>query len=218
MEGFDWAVEFAEVFLERPAPATIGGELNLGQELAAAAQPGGFDVVLANPPYVRQELIREQKSRLKQNFPVVYTGTADLYVFFYARALELLAPGGTLVFISPNKWFRAGYGSKLRAHIGATCRVESISDFRALPVFASATAYPMIFVAQRASPSGSGAGPRFTEVQSLEPPYPEVRALIEEQGSHLPASAVAGSEWRLTDAESAARLGRMRRAGVPLGE
>ncbi|HET7270325.1 MAG TPA: DNA methyltransferase, partial [Rubrobacter sp.] len=70
--GFDWQVEFAEVFA--------------GDENGAA---GGFDVILANPPYVRQELIKDLKPALKSVFPEVYTGTSDLYVFFYARALQL---------------------------------------------------------------------------------------------------------------------------------
>ncbi|WP_180277824.1 Eco57I restriction-modification methylase domain-containing protein [Nostoc sp. 'Peltigera malacea cyanobiont' DB3992] len=85
--GFDWAVEFAEVFAD-----------------------GGFDIQVANPPYVRQELIKHLKPTLQKVYPAVYTGTADLYCFFYARALQLLKPGGMLAFISPNKWFRASMG------------------------------------------------------------------------------------------------------------
>src|SRR5262249_22362424 len=65
--GFDWAVEFAEIFAE-----------------------GGFDIVITNPPYVRHELIGELKPALRVGFPSVYTGTADLYCYFYARAIELL--------------------------------------------------------------------------------------------------------------------------------
>ncbi|MFL5542939.1 MAG: Eco57I restriction-modification methylase domain-containing protein, partial [Longimicrobiaceae bacterium] len=107
VEGFDWLVEFAEVFAERPAPALPGAR-------QPAPRGGGFDIVMANPPYVRQELIRGQKPRLAANFDQVHAGTADLYVYFYARALEMLAPGGMLVFISSNKWFRAAYGAKLR--------------------------------------------------------------------------------------------------------
>jgi hypothetical protein len=68
--GFDWPVEFAEVFRE-----------------------GGFDVIVANPPYVRQEIIKNLKPTLKVIFPEVYTGVADLYVYFYARALQILRPG-----------------------------------------------------------------------------------------------------------------------------
>ena len=148
--GFDWAVEFDEVFQAQEAVADIGGAMNFGGTLAPPPEPGGFDIVLANPPYVRQELISAQKPMLARVYPEVYAGTADLYVFFYARALQLLRPGGMLAFISPNKWFRAGYGAKLRAHIAQTCRIWSITDFGELPVFEAAATFPMVFVANRA--------------------------------------------------------------------
>jgi len=124
--GFDWTTEFNEVFVK-----------------------GGFDIVLANPPYVRQELISTLKPTLKTVYPAVYAGTADLYCYFYARALQLLKPGGMLAFISSNKWFRAAHGKNLRAHIANTCAVRSITDFGDLPVFETATAYPMIFIAEK---------------------------------------------------------------------
>jgi len=126
INGFKWYVEFGEAF-----------------------EHGGFDIVLANPPYVRQELISALKPALKTVYPAVYAGTADLYCYFYARALQLLKPGGMLAFISSNKWFRAAYGKNLRAHIAATCAVRSITDFGDLPVFESASAYPMIFIAEK---------------------------------------------------------------------
>ena len=106
-------------------------------------------------------------------FPEVYTGVADLYVYFYARALQLLKDGGMLSFISSNKWFRANYGKKLRKHIADTCHVSSITDFGDLPVFESATAYPMIFAAQKGR-NEIGGPTLFTQVKSLAPPYPEV--------------------------------------------
>ena len=124
--GFDWSVEFAEVFHE-----------------------GGFDVTLANPPYVRQEVIKDLKPNLKVVFPEVYTGMADLYVYFYARALQILRPGGMLAFISPNQWFRANYGKRLRAHIAECCNIVGITDFGELPVFKAVATFPMIFVCQK---------------------------------------------------------------------
>ena len=82
-------------------------------------------------------------------YPDIYCGTADLYCYFYARAVQLLRSQGILTFISSNKWFFGGYGSKLRKFISETCSVQSITDFGDLPVFESATAYPMIFIAKR---------------------------------------------------------------------
>lgn len=173
VSGFDWAVEFAEVFAN-----------------------GGFDVVVANPPYVRQELITPLKPTLQKIYPAVYTGTADLYCYFYARALELLRPKGMLTFISSNKWFRAGYGEKLRKHIAENCQVHSITDFGSLPVFQSATAYPMVFIAQAESTLNGSI--QFTKVKSLEPPYPDVLAIIRETGQVLPFNALNSTNWSST--------------------
>ena len=195
--GFDWWAEFAEVFL-----TGAGGQ-------------GGFDVIVANPPYVRQELIKELKPSLKTVYPEVYTGTADLYCYFYARALQLLRPGGMLAFISSNKWFKAKYGAPLREQIAKTCRVWSITDFGELPVFQTAATFPMIFVAQKGEDRRQ---PVFTQIKSLDPPYPDVLALQREHGEALPGGALAGAIWTLTSATIADRLRKMERAGTPLGE
>jgi type I restriction-modification system DNA methylase subunit len=104
----DWQVQFAEVFVKN----------------------GGFDIVLTNPPYVRQELIKDIKPKLKLVFPKVYDATADLYVYFYARAVQLLREGGILVFIASNKFFRAGYGEKLRQRLANSSAIVSIMGSR----------------------------------------------------------------------------------------
>jgi len=230
VQGFDWRVDFAEVFQRKEEPVTMAGALNLGVEAGRHGQgelantPGeaGFDIVLANPPYVRQELLRDIKPVLRVAFGGFFTGTADLYVYFYRRALDILRPGGYLVFISSNKWFRAAYGAKLRSYIGDTCCVRTIVDFGELPVFDAAT-FPMIFVAQRKPDGGPDVpvpsnGPIFAQVKSLEPPYPDVKALVEERGGCLPVEAVQGSEWRLVDVETGERMRRMEAVGIPLGE
>ncbi|MDQ3568101.1 MAG: BREX-1 system adenine-specific DNA-methyltransferase PglX, partial [Actinomycetota bacterium] len=195
--GFDWQVEFAEIF--------------------AKGNSGGFDAVLANPPYVRMELFKEIKPTLRKNFPEAHSDRADLYVYFYARALQLLKDGGMLSFISSNKWFRANYGKNLRKHIADTCHVSSITDFGDLPVFQSASAYPMIFAAQKGR-NAIGGPTSFTQVKSLDAPYPDVDALIRTQGSPLPDDSITGPDWSLTDAATADRLKKMRASGVPLGE
>jgi hypothetical protein len=95
------------------------------------------------------ELFKDIKPTLKKNFPDVHSDRADLYCYFYGRALQLLRDGGMLAFISSNKWFRAKYGEKLRKHIADTCQVYSITDFGELPVFQSAATFPMIFISQK---------------------------------------------------------------------
>ncbi len=152
---------------------------------------------------------------MKRVYGDLYSGTADLYVYFYLRAFELLKKQGMLVFISSNKWFRAGYGKKLRAFVGDAACVHSVTDFRDLPVFESATAYAMIFIAQR----GSGRqGTRYTEVPSLSQPYPDILGVIDEFGRELPADALVGETWSFADAIAAKRIEIMKSRGMTLGD
>ena len=232
IHGFDWVVEFAEVFAPRDEATTVFGTLNLGVQLPSTPEAGGFDIVLANPPYVRQELIKEQKPQLKKIFGDNFSGTADLYVFFYLRAHELLKSGGMIAFISPNKWFRAAYGAKLRKHFASHSDVRSITDFGELPVFQTAATFPMVFIAQRRGEprvrpdnaitqdraKTSFAPTMFAQIKSLESPYPDVRALMDEYSSPLPIGALDGENWNLSDAATSTRLASMRKAGTPLGE
>jgi type I restriction-modification system DNA methylase subunit len=190
---FDWMVDFAEIMAD-----------------------GGFDIQVANPPYVRQEAIVDMKPTLKKVFPQTYNGTSDLYCYFYARSLQLLKPGGMLAFISSNKWFRAGYGEKLRKHIADTCQIDSITDFGDLPVFKSATAYPMIFICSKQSPIDRES--IFTQVKSLDFPYPNVREVINQSGSILPVNAISGANWLLANNTNSNRIKHMESIGIPLGD
>ncbi|NJN63222.1 MAG: N-6 DNA methylase [Coleofasciculaceae cyanobacterium RL_1_1] len=83
------------------------------QEFSKIVSTGGFDVVLGNPPYVRQEFLSVFKPYLQKQYEC-YDGVADLYTYFYERGFNLLKPGGVLSYIVTNKWLRAGYGEGLR--------------------------------------------------------------------------------------------------------
>ena len=123
----DWRIEFAEVFAER----------------------AGFDVAIANPPYVRMEkLNKSDEDKYKANFRVVAASRADLLVYFYARAVEVLKDGGTLAFITSNKYMRAGYGKKLRGFLTDALAISQVIDFGDLPVF-TATSYPAVLVGRK---------------------------------------------------------------------
>ena len=99
----------------------------------------GFDIVIGNPPYVRQERLKEIKELLRQNYPNIYESTADLYVYFIVRGYELLKEGGVLSYITSNKWMRARYGRKLREYLRENTRIELLLDFAGHRVFESAT-------------------------------------------------------------------------------
>jgi TaqI-like C-terminal specificity domain/Eco57I restriction-modification methylase len=154
------------------------------------------------------------KPTLKKIFPKTYNGRSDLYCYFYARSLQLLKPGGMLAFISSNKWFQSGYGAKLREHISENCQVCSITDFGELPVFKNAATFPMIFIAQNSKVEFHST--TFTQVKTLDSPYPNISDIIASQGLLLPQTAINGASWTLANSNSAQRIQQMKSIGTPL--
>lgn len=108
---------------------------------------GGFDVVIGNPPYVRQEELSEIKPYLEANFET-YQGTADLFVYFFEKELKLLKENGYFGMIVSNKWLKAGYGQNLRKFLSEFW-IEEFIDFGDLKVFADATTYPCIIIMRK---------------------------------------------------------------------
>lgn len=174
----DWRVEFAEVF----------------------TNDGGFDVAIANPPYVRMELFKDLKPMLIRNFTEIHRERSDLYCYFYARALQLLKDGGILAFISSNKWLRSNYGSGLRKYVRDHCNVTSVTDFGELPVFQAAATFPMIMIASKDGPASKPF--LFTQIRSLQDPYPDILELQNLQGHELPAELLAEDIWILASSSA----------------
>ena len=103
---------------------------------------GGFDAVIGNPPYVRQEHLGLHKPLLRRF--ASYDGVADLYVYFVELVHRLARPGGRFCLITPNKWLTAAYGRALRTHLAAQCSVEGIVDLARTALFGGADAFPCI--------------------------------------------------------------------------
>ena len=123
-----------------------------------AFQDGGFDLVLANPPYIRKERQNRQDETLwKSTFPQVAASRADILVYFYARALQILRDGGWLAFVTSNKYMRAQYGQGLREHLDDSLALARIVDFGDLPLFDSdgetIAAYPAILIGRHTAPA-----------------------------------------------------------------
>lgn len=102
---------------------------------------GGFDIVLANPPYIRQEQLVDKA--ILEGF-ASYDGVADLYVYFLELAHRLLRPGGRYCVIVPNKWLLAAYAAPLRAFLAARTSVDGVADLSRAPLFADADAFACI--------------------------------------------------------------------------
>ena len=173
----------------------------------------GFDIVIGNPPYVRQEEIKELKPLLQAQGYHCYTGTADLYVYFYERALNLLRHGGILSFISSNKFFRSAYGQKLRELL-ARQTLHCIIDFGDAPVF-TAIAYPTILVLSKAPAADS-------QLRALNwqpgPPVEEFPHVFRAHSFLLAQRELRPDGWRLESPVNLRLLDKLRAAGTPLGE
>ncbi|EAH7501468.1 class I SAM-dependent DNA methyltransferase [Campylobacter coli] len=98
----------------------------------------GFDLIIGNPPYIRQEEIKELKSNLAKNYKV-YKGTSDIYTYFYELGFNILKSNGVLSFITSNKYTRAGYGEALREFLLKNVLILDYIDLNGVKVFDSAT-------------------------------------------------------------------------------
>ncbi|GAA8930863.1 class I SAM-dependent DNA methyltransferase [Helicobacter pylori] len=99
----------------------------------------GFDCIIGNPPYIRQEHIKDIKPLLQKQYQDFYNSTADIYTYFFALSYHLLKEKGFNAFITSNKYARARYGTKLRELLLKKTTLVSYMELNALKVFESAT-------------------------------------------------------------------------------
>ncbi len=113
-KAFDWRTAFPEVFAS-----------------------GGFDVIVANPPYIRQEWLAPYKSYWQRRFKS-YAGAADIFTYFYELGVELLRDGGRLGFITSGSWVFSNFGSGLRGFLAENSAIDSMIDFGEFQPFEAA--------------------------------------------------------------------------------
>ncbi len=216
--AFEWRFEFPEVL-------DINGEFV------------GFDAIIGNPPYIRQEAIKEQKPAFMEMFGSFYCGTADIYTYFYKTGLNLLKTGSTLCYIAPNKFMRAGYGKNTRDLLTTQAKPLIVLDFGDLPIFDEATTYPSIVMVEKRPPSqpppaggrskknslpqrgrvGEGENffaATFTDFEQLTR-FDETLSTI---GFAIPVAALKSEGWNLERPDVLALMDKLRKAGKPLGE
>jgi len=187
---FFWEIDFAEVFAD-----------------------GGFDIVIANPPYVRQEKIAPQdipeeeitkELRTEYKAALVRSVTAqwgdefkkdlksDLYVYFYYLALSLLKPRGVFCFISSNSWLDVGFGAKLQAFLLRNIETEAIYDNQAKRTFEEASINTIIVIFKR--PEGKHLADNLTRFVAFKKPFEVVI-----RDDNLKAIANAGEKLKNDD-------------------
>jgi hypothetical protein len=158
---------------------------------------GGFDVVVGNPPYVRQELLSDIKVYLQANY-AAYHGMADLYVYFYELGLRMLKPGGLLSFIVTNKWMKSGYGEPLRRLFAEQAWVESVVDFgHAKQIFEDADVFPSIIVARKPADGPKPTIARLCTIPREQLRIEDLSRQIEAEGLELPLLNLGADAWQL---------------------
>jgi len=185
---FDWSAEFSEIM-----------------------KAGGFDAVIGNPPYVRQETLGRFKDYFQKYFETFH-GMADLYVYFIERGMSLLKPNGIFSYIVANKWMRAKYGEPLRVWMKQRA-VEEIVDFGDLPVFQKATTYPCVL---RISKNSAGRSFKAVQVKSLK--FENLDEYVAGRRYAVDRKKLDDTGWSLADRDTQALMWKLRGTGVPLGE
>ncbi|MCC5919212.1 MAG: Eco57I restriction-modification methylase domain-containing protein [Cyclobacteriaceae bacterium] len=192
--AFEWRFEFPEV-------------LNNDGDFV------GFDVVIGNPPYIRQEEFSSIKPYLLEKYPETGAGTADLFVYFVELSIRVLSKDGEFAFIIPNKWMRAGYGRKLREFISRH-KINQLIDFGDLPVFQEATTYPNIIQLKKSF------GDKIFNACNLSTLDFEsnLKAHVEANQIQVNVKELSADGWTLSDTKVQRLLSKLKSKGMPLGE
>lgn len=208
--AFEWRFEFPEVLDEN-------GEFI------------GFDAVIGNPPYIRQEAIKDQKPALQEMFGTFYCGTADIYTYFYKVGLKLIKPSSLLCYIAPNKFMRTGYGKNTRELLTTLARPLLAIDFGDLQVFDEATTYPAIVMVEKLALTGVTVGKKnksvaapaplsgdfFTATLTTPDQLTRFTDTLATVGFDMPVVALQSDSWALERPEILALMEKLRNVGTP---
>ncbi len=171
-KAFDWNAQFPSVF-----------------------ETGGFDAVVGNPPYVRQERLQTYKLHWKERFPGIFDSTGDLYVFFFGRALGVLRPGGRLAFVCSSSFARAGFGAKLRSVLQTDTALERFLDLGDTCVFTDAKdVYPALVVVSKRAPLSSD-GVIALRVRKSDD-VTQIAKLVVDGATKIPLGQLSASGWQ----------------------
>jgi hypothetical protein len=216
---FHWEVEFPEVFFGlRP-----GTQDRLEHRDRIHKGSAGFDCVVGNPPYVRQEVVRPLKQYFKTRFKT-YDSANDLYVYFQEVEVRNLRVGGRMGMIVANKWMRSGYGKKIREFLRRCGQPLEIIDFGHSPIFPDADTFPCILiVGRRSRPLAENERTPDGEVMSAsEVPREKwseripLAPLVASRRVRIPTSLLRKEGWSLEYPASLVLLEKIRNERVPL--
>ncbi|GAA9360209.1 class I SAM-dependent DNA methyltransferase [Helicobacter pylori] len=170
----------------------------------------GFDCIIGNPPYIRQEQIKDLKPLLQKQYQDFYNSTADIYTYFFALSYHLLKEKGFNAFITSNKYARAKYGAKLREWLLKKTTLVSYMELNALKVFESATVDTSImsFIKQES--------PKESRFKYYEPTPDDKNDLKSARSLPMKQNALSTESFIFADATLLDLRDKMESIGTPL--
>ncbi|GHR07097.1 type IIG restriction enzyme/methyltransferase [Helicobacter pylori] len=170
----------------------------------------GFDCIIGNPPYIRQEQIKEIKPLLQKQYPNFYNSTADIYTYFFALSYHLLKDKGFNAFITSNKYARAKYGAQLRELLLKKTTIVSYMELNALKVFESATVDTSIMSFIKQTP------PKESRFNYYEPTPDDKNDLKSARSLPMRQNALSMESFIFADASFLDLRDKMESVGTPL--
>jgi hypothetical protein len=209
LRAFDWA-------RGKPVKDLAPDELTQAQRDTDALWRQGFDVVLGNPPYVRQERVARFKEHWEKASQV-YSGTADLFVYFFERGLSVLKPGGRLGFVTNETWLKTASAEPLRAWLRTHHTVEALVSLGDNRVFADAPDVVPVLSILRNHPAPAGQATRAAVFRRGEA-VTEFAKQLAERERPLTLANEPDSGWQLGGDAPRRLLDKLLAGGRPLGE
>ncbi|GAA8640245.1 class I SAM-dependent DNA methyltransferase [Helicobacter pylori] len=170
----------------------------------------GFDCIIGNPPYIRQEQIKPLKPLLEKQYQDFYNSTADIYTYFFALAYNLLKEKGFNAFITSNKYARAKYGAKLREWLLKKTTIVSYMELNALKVFESATVDTSIMSFIKQTP------PKESDFKYYEPTPDDKNDLKSARSLPMKQNALSTESFIFANATLLDLRDKMESVGTPL--
>ena len=175
----------------------------------------GFDIAIGNPPYIRHERIRHLRPSLQIQFENFFTNTADISVYFYKRAVELLRSGGFLTYICTNKFMRSGYGRNLRQFLTTDMSLQILLDFGSVSVFDAAVDTCIVLV-EKCLPT-SNHTVRAVTLRGTSDDF-NVRVAFHDQAFPIQTAQLSSEEWTIAPPDTFALVERLKSTGNTLSE
>ena len=193
-DAFDWRTAFPHVF-----------------------EAGGFDCVVGNPPYIRQEWLGPCKAAFEREFRC-YAGTADAYLYFIERGIDVLCPNGRLGFITSGTFSNANFASPFRAWLPTAARLLRSVNFGENQPFADAEmVFPTISILEKRPAATSGTST--FRAYFMRGAIPDsIAEAVDVDGIDCDASVLTRPEWRFQPTAVTELFDRIMACGRSLDE